>query len=103
MLYIMNVQINNAEGTSHLKSPIGDCWLDYWSKKYGSTLNSITRYNCPACGEAFLRHEFDGAHVNKIFDPKRLMYIIPLCDSCSHTSDVLSINENLLVLAPQSK
>lgn len=96
----MNIRIKNAVGTADLESPIGDCWLDYWAELIEFVWEGNTDYQCPVCGQYFPRKKFDGAHVQKVFDITGKLYIVPLCDSCSHVDSVLSVDENLLISAP---
>lgn len=97
----MNVLIKNAENTSDLELPDGySSWREYWSEEADFICEDTTKYECPACKEAFLFKDFDGAHVQKVFDKTSKMYLIPLCGGCNHKGDAFWVDENLLVQAP---
>lgn len=98
----MSVLVKNAIGTSDLQPPYPyDTWIEYWESVNGK-LDPTTQYNCPAgdCKEVCYRSEFDGCHVQKVFDKAGKMYIVPLCGGCNHRNDYFFVDENLLVPAP---
>ena len=67
----------------------------------GIIIAKSTKYDCPAgCGKTFFRDDFDGCHVQKVFDRTQKLYIIPLCSGCNHRTDNFYVDENLLVPAP---
>ena len=98
----MAVFVKNAPNTSHLNPPCPyGTWIEYWEDMSGIEIAENESYNCPAkCGNAVTREEFDGCHVQKVFDKTQTMYIIPLCSGCNHRKDSFFVDENLLVPAP---
>ena len=99
----MHVLIKNASNTADLQPPYPyGTWIEYWEGKSGNKLNAYKKYECPAedCSNACYREDFDGCHVQKVFDDTHKMYIIPLCSSCNHRNDYFFVEENLLVPAP---
>ena len=101
----MSVFIHNVKGSSKIsqKPPFPyDSWLQYWEGVSGIKIEPNTLYNCPGCGKAITRMNFDGCHVQKVGLVDRSWYVIPLCDSCNHRIDMFSVDENLLVPVPSN-
>lgn len=97
----MKVFIKNVQDTKDLKAPAPfKSWLEYWENHSNCQLEPEILYECPHCKKAFPRDEFDGCHVQKVFDRSGRMYIIPLCDGCNHSSDIFNVDLNLLVPTP---
>lgn len=98
----MNVAVKNATGTSRFSPPAGfSCWLEYWESINGE-LSKWKQYNCPACGKAFYRSDFDGAHVERVYAANRKMSIVPLCSGCNHRTDNFFVDSELLVPVPSN-
>ncbi len=99
------MKIHNVTGSSKVsaKPPYPyTSWLKYWEAKKGFVLDPNKWYNCPACGNAFQRKNFDGCHVQKYGSTDRKWYIIPLCDSCNQSTGILEVDETLLVPVPSN-
>lgn len=48
------------------------------------------------------RKNFDGCHVQKCGLVDRKWYVMPLCDSCNHRTDMFSVDEKLLLPVPSN-
>ena len=99
------MKINNVKGSSKVSPnpPSGyKSWLDYWEQNHGQILDPNGWYECPGCGESFQRKDFDGCHVQKVDSTDNKWYIIPLCDSCNHTTEELEVKEGLLLDVPSN-
>ena len=91
--------IHNVKGSSKIstKPPKPyNSWLSYWEDKANCKLVDNTYYKCPACGEATLRKDFDGCHVQKAYSSDQSWYIVPLCSSCNHRTDTFDVNVTLV-------
>lgn len=100
------MKVENVTGSSKVSSkppyPYSS-WLNYWEIKAKDVLEPNTLYKCPACGNGFLRKNFDGCHVrkaNNIFDKK--WYIVPLCDSCNQSTGILDLDVISLIPVPSN-
>ena len=94
----MKVLVKNVLKTTQLKPSYPyHTWIEYWEDNGGETLEQGVNYECPACGRAFKREEFDGCHVQKILDAFKRIYIIPLCSGCNHRSEQFGVDESLLI------
>lgn len=96
------MKIENVNGSSRVSgnppSPYTS-WLGYWESNAGFTLEFNTLYNCPACGNAYYKKDFDGCHVqkaNSIID--RSWYIVPLCSSCNQSTSVLDVGSQVKLI-----
>lgn len=101
----MSIYIHNVKGSSKIsqKPPFPyTSWLDYWEHNGGSKIQENVTYKCPGCGKLITRKSFDGCHVQKLGLVDLKWYIVPLCDSCNHRTDMFSVNENLLVPVPSN-
>jgi len=63
------MRIHNVIGSSKISAsppkPYGS-WLSYWEDKAEFKLKENTQYECPACGAATFRRDFDGCHVQNL-------------------------------------
>ncbi len=92
----MNIFVQNATGTTRFSPPTGfGCWLEYWK-----SINGELSKWCPACGRAFYRSDFDGAHVVRVQANNRKMLIVPLCSGCNHRPDNFFVDSNLYITRP---
>lgn len=101
----MNVTVHNVKGSSKIsqKPPFPYfSWINYWENNGGCKIETGKYYNCPACGKAVTREHFDGCHLQKVGLVDRSWYIVPLCDSCNHRTDMFSVNKDLLVPVPSN-
>ena len=99
------MKIKNVKGSSKISPnpPKGyDSWLEYWEVNHGQVLDPKKWYSCPACGRSILRKSFDGCHVQKANSIDKKWYIVPLCDSCNHTTEEKDVNESLLLDVPSN-
>ena len=98
--------IHNVKGSSKIsvKPPKPyDSWLSYWEDKANCKLEANTYYKCPACGEATLRKDFDGCHVQKVNSTDQKWYIVPLCDACNQRKDQPDVDEIFVPVADNNK
>lgn len=79
-----------------------ESWLNYWEVNKHFVFQTDKRYFCPACGKSFYRKNFDGCHVQKVDSTDKKWYIIPLCDSCNHTTEEPDVKEELLLEVPSN-
>lgn len=98
----MNVLVKNVNKTSDLKPPYPyTSWVEYWEGKSSVKLNEKTKRSCFAnCGATCYKADFEGAHVQKVFDITHKMYIIPLCAKCNHRTDQFYVDDEFMVPAP---
>lgn len=97
------MKVKNVNGSSRFPKPADfDSWLDYW-EYYKGKLKFDTRYNCPACGEAFFRNGFVGAHVHKVSSSDESWYIVPLCRGCNQRDDSFDVDINILQPVPSNR
>lgn len=101
---IENMKIRNVKGSSKVSErppyPYSS-WLNYWEMNANFSLDRNQLYNCPACGKAFYPKDFDGCHVqkaNSFFD--WIWYIVPLCSSCNHSTEIMEIGNVKMVPSP---
>ncbi len=101
----MNITIHNVKGSSKISQnppfPYGS-WLQYWEGISGFSIDPNTEYECPGCGKKITRKNFDGCHVQKCGLVDRKWYVMPLCDSCNHRTDMFSVDEKLLLPVPSN-
>ena len=65
---ILYMKIQNVKGSSKISSRPPSkysSWLNYWEEEANFMFDPEEYYNCPSCGELFLREDFDGCHVQK--------------------------------------
>ena len=101
----MDITIHNVKGSSKIsKEPPFPftSWLKYWEAQANFDIKEGVSYNCPGCGRTITRKNFDGCHVQKVGLVDRKWYLIPLCDSCNHRTDMFTIDGNLLVPVPSN-
>lgn len=99
------MRVENVVGSSHVAAEPPKpyvTWLEYWENYVEVRMDPNRRYICPACEKAFYRHEFDGCHVQKAQSHDRNWYIVPLCSSCNHRTDILDIGDVTLAPTPSN-
>jgi hypothetical protein len=99
------MRIHNVIGSSKISAsppkPYGS-WLSYWEDKAEFKLKENTQYECPACGAATFRRDFDGCHVQNLSFMDKSWYIVPLCSSCNHRTDSFNVDNVPLVPVPSN-
>ena len=101
----MSITIHNVKGSSKISEdppfPYSS-WLKYWEAQADFEIKEGKSYICPGCGKIITRKNFDGCHVQKVSLVDQKWYVMPLCDSCNHRTDMFSIEGNLLVPVPSN-
>jgi len=85
------MRVKNVNGSSRFPAPAGySSWLDYW--------NQNASHRAFRCGATDCHHRGDlvGAHVQKANSTDQKWYIVPLCASCNHRTDIFDVDEELV-------
>ena len=99
------MKIRNVKGSSKVSGrppqPYSS-WLNYWEIKANFSLDRNQLYNCPACGKAFYPKDFDGCHVQKASFFDWTWFIVPLCSSCNHSTEIMEIDNDVCMVSSPS-
>lgn len=100
-----DMKIRNVKGSSKVSGrppqPYSS-WLNYWEIKANFSLDRNQLYNCPACGKAFYPKDFDGCHVQKASFFDWTWFIVPLCSSCNHSTEIMEIDNDVCMVPSPS-
>lgn len=83
------ITVANMPDSSRDRCPTGT-WLEWWENRTG-----FNKMGC--CARDCHKPATDGSHVQKIHDPSKTVYIIPLCHECNMRSDTFDVYKSALV------
>lgn len=75
------MEVRNAVDTAEDDAPNGTSWIEFWRRVVGEEEPK----HCPNIDCNSKTSPLDGSHVVIKGDPKRMVYVMPLCASCNRS------------------
>lgn len=89
------VYIENLNNTSDEEPLFDDSWINFWKRKKG-IFSSMIRCCNKNCRSSYAYYVV-GAHVKISDGDNTKKYIVPLCNTCNQSTDIMLVNDYDLV------